>query len=56
MTLSDITILGKKILVGIIVTLVPFLLIFGSLWLIPRLFNKTDLQNHSSILTPKTKK
>ena len=33
MTLSDITLLGKKILIGIIVTIVPFLILFGGLWI-----------------------
>jgi hypothetical protein len=33
MTLSDVSILGKKILVGIIITLVPFIIIAGGLWL-----------------------
>jgi hypothetical protein len=37
MTLSDFTILGKKILVGIIITLVPFIIIFGGLYLTQRL-------------------
>jgi hypothetical protein len=37
MTSSDFTILGKKILVGIIVTLVPFIIIFGGLYLTQRL-------------------
>jgi hypothetical protein len=32
MTLSDVTLLGKKILVGIIITLVPFIIIAGGLW------------------------
>ena len=32
MTLSDVTLLGKKILVGIIITLVPFIIIVGGLW------------------------
>ncbi|WP_255534566.1 hypothetical protein [Chryseolinea lacunae] len=34
MTLSDTRLLGKKILVGILVTLVPFLILFGGLWLL----------------------
>jgi uncharacterized membrane protein len=42
MTLSDVNILAKKILVGIIVTIVPFILIFGGLWLTPRLLSKAD--------------
>jgi hypothetical protein len=33
MTLSDLSLLGKKILVGVIVTLVPFVIIVGGLWL-----------------------
>ena len=33
MTLSDVSILGKKILVGIIVTVIPFIIIAGGLWL-----------------------
>jgi hypothetical protein len=33
MTLSDVSLLGKKILVGVIVTLVPFFIITGGLWL-----------------------
>lgn len=37
MTVSDFSILGKKILVGIIVTLIPFIIIFGGLYLTQRL-------------------
>ncbi|MDB4921518.1 hypothetical protein [Mucilaginibacter sp.] len=46
MTVSDVTILGKKILVGIIVTLVPFIIIFGGLWLTRKLlsYNETTKQ------------
>ena len=46
MTLSDVTLIGKKVLVGIVVTLVPFIIIFGGLWLIPKL-----LTNHSKAKT-----
>jgi hypothetical protein len=42
MTVSDVTILGKKILVGIIVTLVPFIIIFGGLWLTRRLLSDNE--------------
>jgi uncharacterized membrane protein len=42
MTLTDVNILVKKILVGIIVTIVPFALIFGGLWLTPKLLSKTN--------------
>ncbi len=43
MTLSDVTLLGKKILVGIVVTIVPFIIIAGGLWLGQKL-----LTDHSS--------
>jgi hypothetical protein len=44
MTVSDVAILGKKILVGIIVTLVPFIIIFGGLWLTKRLLTDNETQ------------
>ena len=40
MTLSDVNILAKKILVGIVVTIVPFAIIFSGLWFTPRLLDK----------------
>jgi hypothetical protein len=40
MTLSDISIMGKKILVGVIVFLVPLLVIGGSLYLITVLLKR----------------
>jgi len=42
MTVSDVTILGKKILVGIIVTMVPFIIIFGGLWLTRQLLSRNE--------------
>ena len=33
MTLSDFSLICKKILVGIVVTVVPFIIIVGGLWL-----------------------
>ncbi|SKC83876.1 hypothetical protein SAMN05660236_4577 [Ohtaekwangia koreensis] len=39
MTLSDVTTLAKKILVGILVTLVPFIILFGGLWLTQKLLS-----------------
>lgn len=39
MTLSDVNILVKKILVGIIVTIVPFAIIFTGLWFTPKLLS-----------------
>ncbi|MFI5138620.1 MAG: hypothetical protein ACHQIM_12410 [Sphingobacteriales bacterium] len=44
MTLSDVTLIEKKILVGIVVTLVPFIIIFGGLWLTQKL-----LSNHGNV-------
>ncbi len=33
MTLNDVSLLGKKVLVGIIITIIPFIIIAGGLWL-----------------------
>lgn len=41
MTLSDVTLLGKKILVGILVALLPFLILFWSLRLTQKLLGST---------------
>ena len=46
MTLSDVTLIGKKVLVGMVVTLVPFIIIFGGLWLTQKL-----LINHNKAKT-----
>jgi hypothetical protein len=43
MTVTDVKILGKKILVGLIVAIVPLILIAAGLWL-----TKSVLTNHSS--------
>lgn len=37
MTQNDIKLLAKKILVGIIITLIPFLILFGGLWITKQL-------------------
>jgi len=42
MTLNDIGILLKKILVGIIVYLIPVVIIFGGLWLTKRVFSNHE--------------
>lgn len=39
MTTSDLTLLGKKILIGIVVTLIPFLILFGGLWFTQKLLS-----------------
>jgi len=40
MTLDDIILLGKKILIGIIVTMIPFLILFGGLWFTHKLLQQ----------------
>ncbi|MDB5022946.1 MAG: hypothetical protein JWP78_701 [Mucilaginibacter sp.] len=40
MTLSDVSLIGKKILVGIIVTIIPFTIIVGGLWLTQHLLSR----------------
>jgi hypothetical protein len=39
MTFPDVTLLLKKILVGILVTLIPFIILFGGLWLTQKLLS-----------------
>jgi hypothetical protein len=50
MTLNDVSLLGKKILVGVIITLIPFVIIFGGLWLTQKLLS----DDHQSEPVPKT--
>jgi NhaP-type Na+/H+ or K+/H+ antiporter len=40
MTLSDVSLIGKKILVGLVVTIVPFTIIVGGLWLTQHLLSR----------------
>ncbi|WP_154402335.1 hypothetical protein [Mucilaginibacter endophyticus] len=40
MTINDVSLIGKKVLVGVIVTLIPFIIIFGGLWLGRKLLEK----------------
>jgi hypothetical protein len=42
MTINDVSLLGKKVLVGIIVTLIPFIIIFGGLWLTRKLLERSS--------------
>ncbi len=51
MTLSDVSLIGKKILVGIVVTIIPFIIIVGSLWATQHLLThhsaeKKSVQTH----------
>ncbi|WP_353722034.1 hypothetical protein [Dyadobacter sp. 676] len=38
-TFSDLVLLARKIAVGILLTIIPFILIAGGIWLAWRLFN-----------------
>ncbi|MGC3946236.1 MAG: hypothetical protein QM762_17255 [Chryseolinea sp.] len=42
-TFSDVTLLLKKILIGILVAVIPFVIIFGGLWITRRVLG-TDTQ------------
>lgn len=52
MTLSDVSILGKKILVGIVITVVPFVIIAGSLWLGQKALSNHDAKHPQEISKP----
>ena len=53
MTLQDVSILGKKILVGIIITLIPFIIIAGGLYLTQKALGGTPTP-HEDVKTIKT--
>ncbi len=53
MTLSDVTLLVKKVLVGIAITLVPFIVIVGGLWLTQKLL--TDNPKPRQVIVKTTK-
>jgi hypothetical protein len=54
MTINDVSLLGKKILVGVIVTLIPFIIIFGGLWLGRKLLERGSKPKQVSIIQPQT--
>jgi hypothetical protein len=47
MTLSDVALIGKKILVGIVVTIIPFIVIVGGLWLTQHLLSRDQVEKAS---------
>lgn len=47
MTLSDVTLIGKKILVAVVVTTIPFVVIVGGLWLTQSLLSSHDSKKAS---------
>ena len=48
MTLSDVSLIGKKILVGIVVTIIPFIIIVGGLWLTQHLLSNNQVEKTST--------
>lgn len=51
-TLSDALLLTKKILIGILVAVIPFIIIFGGLWITQRVLgtNNEQVQTHAKSL------
>jgi hypothetical protein len=47
MTLSDVTLIAKKILVAVVVTLIPFTIVVGGLWLTQSLLSPHDAKKAS---------
>ncbi|HEX8018866.1 hypothetical protein [Mucilaginibacter sp.] len=52
MTINDVSLIGKKVLVGVIVTLIPFIIIFGGLWLGRKLLEKGPATKTAQIVQP----
>lgn len=52
MTINDVSLIGKKVLVGVIVTLIPFIIIFGGLWLGRKLLEKKAATKTAQIVQP----
>ena len=53
MTLSDVSLIGKKILVGIVVTIIPFAIIVGGLWFTQHALSTHDAKKASVQITSK---
>jgi len=54
MTLNDVNLLGKKILLGIVISLIPLIITVGGLTLIRKIFNDQPVKNQISVSTPST--
>lgn len=55
MTLNDVNLLGKKILLGIVISLIPLIITVGGLILIRSLFTERDAQTqvtHTNLQNP----
>lgn len=55
MTINDVSLIGKKVLVGVIVTLIPFIIIVGGLWLGRKLLEKGPAPKTAQIVEPQKK-
>lgn len=44
MGLSDVSLLARKILIGIVITVIPFLILFGGLWLTKKVLSDSKTQ------------
>ena len=53
MTLSDFPLLGKKIVVGIIVALIPIAILLGGVWFTQKVLKTDKADNASSIIQKK---
>lgn len=54
MTINDVSLLGKKVLVGVIITLIPFIIIFGGLWLTQKLLSENHKSDPVTTNSPKS--
>jgi len=56
MTLNDVNLLGKKILLGIVISLIPLIITVGGLTLIKKIFTDQPVQTKVSNSTPTAQK
>jgi len=56
MTINDVSLLGKKVLVGVIITFIPFIIIFGGLWLTQKLLSGSHQSDPVTVVKPKPTK
>lgn len=52
MTANDVTLIGKKILVGIVISIIPLILIVGGLTLTRKLLTDSDTPTKVSFVKP----
>ncbi|MEO6521167.1 MAG: hypothetical protein ABIN91_05805 [Mucilaginibacter sp.] len=54
MTLNDVNLLGKKVLLGIVISIIPLIITIGGLTLIRKVFTNQDAQTQTSNINPQT--